>query len=467
MALLLAAVLAVAGLAVAGGLPSQRFGSQDPARGALDVSPPADLPVPDVRPPQPVLATDEAGPAVRAAEVRDRLQPLLRDRALRQHVGVAVADLATGRVGWDNLGGDFARERFTPASTLKLFTTVAALEVLGPAHRFSTSVVRVPGRGTPRLVLVGGGDPLLARQAAPEAGYPVQATLTGLATQTAQALRRDGVRRVRLGYDASLFAGPAVSPAWEPSYIPDDVVTAISALWVDEGRLPGSGGRSTDPARTAADAFAAMLERRGVRVAGRVVPGSGDGGTGLAQVFSAPLDQLVAHTLQLSDNEAAEVLLRHVGLGTGDRGSFLGGVAAVRETLTGLGVPMTGVTLHDGSGLSRDDRVTLPATLAVLGLAATGDDSLRSVGTELPMAGFSGSLSYRFTSPAARAGLGTVQAKTGTLTGVHALAGTLLDRDGTALVFVALADRVPVALTLDARDRLDEIAATLAACGCS
>lgn len=462
------AVLAVAGLAAAGVLPGGWFGSDETSRGTLDVAPPADLPSLAARSPQPVLAPAADGPAVRTGAVDDRVAPLLRAPSVRRHVGVAVADLETGRVRWDNLGADLASETFTPASTLKLFTAVAALEVLGPDHRFATSVVRAPGSGTQRLVLVGGGDPLLARRLVPKPGvssYPAPATLTDLAADTAQVLRRDGVRRVRLGYDASLFTGPAVSPDWEPSYVPDDVVSPISALWVEEDRRPGTSDRSANPARYAADAFAAALQRRGLRVEGRVTPSAGVGAP-VAQVRSAPLDQLVTHTLELSDNGAAEVLLRHVALGAGRPGSFFGGVAAVRETLTDLDVPMSGVVLDDGSGLSRDDRVTLPAVLAVLELAATGADQLRSVETGLPVAGFSGSLAYRFSSPVARAGLGAVQAKTGTLSGVHGMAGTLADRDGSALAFVALADRVPVPLTLEARARLDRIAATLAACGC-
>lgn len=463
--LVVVSLLALVALAVAGVPPSSWYGTQDPSRGALDVAPPAGLRLPNPRSPQPVLAAAAGRPAVRASAVRDRVAPLLRHPTVRRHVGVAVADLATGRVRWNNLGADLGSETFTPASTLKLFTAVAALDVLGPEHRFTTSVVRAPGGGTPRLVLVGGGDPLLARRAAP-ADYPARANLTHLATATARTLRADGVRRVRLGYDAGLFSGPAASLAWEPSYVPQGVVSPISALWVDEGRRPGSTARSSDPARDAADAFAAALRNRGIRVDGRTAPADGDAGTPVARVRSAPLDQLVEHTLAVSDNEAAEVLLRHVGLGSGRPGSFAGGAAAVRQSMTDLGVPMRGVVVEDGSGLSRGDRVTLPALLAVLELAATGPDSLRSAQTGLPVAGFSGSLTYRFSGPDARAGLGAVQAKTGTLTGVHGLAGTLADRDGTELAFVALADRVPVRLNLDARDQLDEIAATLAACGC-
>jgi D-alanyl-D-alanine carboxypeptidase/D-alanyl-D-alanine-endopeptidase (penicillin-binding protein 4) len=84
----------------------------------------------------------------------------------------------------------------------------------------------------------------------------------------------------------------------------------------------------------------------------------------------------------------------------------------------------------------------------------------------LPVAGFTGSLTYRFDT-GDEEGLGRVRAKTGTLTGVHGLAGVVTDQDGTVLSFVAIADRVKVADTLDARERLDQVAAALAACSCA
>jgi D-alanyl-D-alanine carboxypeptidase/D-alanyl-D-alanine-endopeptidase (penicillin-binding protein 4) len=91
---------------------------------------------------------------------------------------------------------------------------------------------------------------------------------------------------------------------------------------------------------------------------------------------------------------------------------------------------------------------------------------LRAVVTGLPVAGFTGSLTYRFGDEAAD-GRGVVRAKTGTLTGVHGLAGLVTDADGGLVVFVAIADDVAVIDTLAARDALDRIAADLAGCGCT
>ena len=90
---------------------------------------------------------------------------------------------------------------------------------------------------------------------------------------------------------------------------------------------------------------------------------------------------------------------------------------------------------------------------------------MRSLVTGMPVAGFTGSLTYRFAEgPAVARGL--VRAKTGTLTGVHALAGIAVDRDGQPLAFVFGADKSPPIERYDAQEALDRAAASLAACRC-
>ncbi|MGB8944597.1 MAG: D-alanyl-D-alanine carboxypeptidase, partial [Streptomyces sp.] len=87
---------------------------------------------------------------------------------------------------------------------------------------------------------------------------------------------------------------------------------------------------------------------------------------------------------------------------------------------------------------------------------------LRSVVTGLPVAGFTGTLVDRY--PKNSPGTGVVRAKTGTLTGVNTLAGTVVDAEGRLLVFAFMTTGTtdPKA----AQAALDQMASAVAKCGC-
>ncbi|MCH1866149.1 D-alanyl-D-alanine carboxypeptidase/D-alanyl-D-alanine-endopeptidase [Nocardioides sp. CFH 31398] len=434
----------------------------DPATEPARVEPPAGLDLPPLREPAPV-ARDVPGPAADGldpAAVRTALRRPLSDRSLGPHVVAGVAALDGSPAV---LAGD--RDAAIPASTTKLLTSTAALEALGPDRRFATRVVS-PQRG--RITLVGGGDPLLERVPDPDAevGDPPRADLRTLAQRTAEALRADGVRRVEVSYDASLFTGPASSPTWEADYLPDGVVSPISALWADRGVRP-DGVRASDPALEAARSFADALREAGVRVTGAVRSRPAPGGADeVARVAGMPVDRLVEHLVETSDNEVAEVLAHQVGLEVEGEGSFAAGARAVTATLDGLGIDLAGSELNDGSGLSRANRLTATALLDTLAVAGRpGRPELRAVLTGLPVAGFTGSLEFRFDTvdPVA---LGAARGKTGTLTGVSGLAGVVTAADGTVLLYSVVADRIPEARTAFAIRAIERAVTNLAACAC-
>jgi D-alanyl-D-alanine carboxypeptidase/D-alanyl-D-alanine-endopeptidase (penicillin-binding protein 4) len=320
------------------------------------------------------------------------------------------------------------------------------------------------------VVLVGGGDPLLASKpltvAEAATTYPARADVTTLALQAAGALGGRG--RVRVRFDDSLFSGPSDNPAWRRDYVPDDIVSPITALMVDDGIEPDAQSRSDDPSLAAARAFAGALGAAGLTVVGdpeRVVVGPD--AEELAAVESAPLGEIAERILDVSDNEGAEVVGHHVGLATSGTGSFAAGAAGVLDTLRELGIDVSGDAVYDGSGLSRRNRVSTATLLELLQHAAGPDGAqMRSIVTGMPVAGFTGSLTYRFDQGPALA-RGLVRAKTGTLTGVQALAGIAVGRDGEPMAFVLAADRVADADTYDAQEAIDRAAAALAACRCS
>ncbi|ROR54329.1 D-alanyl-D-alanine carboxypeptidase/D-alanyl-D-alanine-endopeptidase (penicillin-binding protein 4) [Luteococcus japonicus] len=343
-----------------------------------------------------------------------------------------------------------------PASTLKLLTCLTALDVLGPDKTFSTRVVQ-QGKG---IVLVGGGDPYLASKPAKE--YPFPATSADLAKKTAAALKKQGMSSVTLGYDESLFSGPNWHPSWPQGY--HDQVTNLSALWIDKGKPDEKSAPSQTPAPTAATVFAAQLKANGITVSGKpTAAAAGADAAEVASVQSLPVSSLVQETLVHSDNAAAEVLLRQVGVATGNGGSFTGGAKGMQQRLTTLKAWDASTRIADGSGLSRNNRVSARVLGRALHLAAASP-KLRPLLEGLPSAGVTGTLHLRFYTPASEPGRGWVNAKTGTLSKVSTLAGYTRTRQGGEVVFAFMSNNPKQEWNV--RSWLDQMASTLVTCGC-
>jgi D-alanyl-D-alanine carboxypeptidase/D-alanyl-D-alanine-endopeptidase (penicillin-binding protein 4) len=420
-----------------------------------------------------------AGPGVTPAGLQAVLAGLLSASVLGPHVGMLVTNLATGQV----LYARGATAGFTPASTTKLATAVAALQVLGPAARLRTEVVTGPSGvagGASSIVLVGGGDPTLTAGRPPAATYPQPASLAQLAARTASALRRGGRDRVTIGYDTALFTGPGMAPGWTAGYVATGNVTPISPLEVDQGRLTPGGApedaddpsnsrpRTTVPGPDAARAFAAFLAADGIRVVGAPVAVAAPGGAQtLASVSSPTVAQMAGQMLVESNNVIAENLARQVAIAARQPASFSGAATAEMTALRRLGV--TGVHLVDGSGLSPDDQITPAALVRLIGLAASpGRPELREAITGLPVAGFSGTLAAGGSvfGETGQAAWGVVRAKTGNLDTVTALAGIVAARSGQLLSFAVMADRLRARALNAAGAQIARVATALAGCGC-
>ncbi|MGW4912220.1 D-alanyl-D-alanine carboxypeptidase/D-alanyl-D-alanine endopeptidase [Streptomyces sp. NPDC004270] len=378
--------------------------------------------------------------------VTDLLGPLLDASALGGTRTAVVVDVATGA----RLYGAGADTALTPASTTKIATAVAALSALGPDHRITTHVALEPG--TREVVLVGGGDPTLTARKNTDAW----ASLRTLATETARSLTARGIKQITLSYDTTLYSGPDLHPIGV-----NDNLARVSPLMADEARTDGSVegpvARVSDPAADAAQKFAGFLTEAGIKTSAPGTSKASSRADTLATVSSPPLSAIVERMLTNSDNDIAEALARQTALASGKVASFDGGAAAIDAQLTKLGLPMTGASFHDGSGLNRDDRLTANLLTALLVKAADADrPGLRPVLTGLPVAGFTGTLSSRYADGAA----GVVRAKTGTLTGVNTLAGTVVDKDGRLLAFAFLA--ADTTSPAEAQAALDRTATALA-----
>jgi D-alanyl-D-alanine carboxypeptidase/D-alanyl-D-alanine-endopeptidase (penicillin-binding protein 4) len=412
-------------------------------------------------------------PALDPARLGAVLAPLLADPVLGPSPGMVVLDAATG----EQVAVQRADVAVTPASSWKITTGLSALAALGPQHRLTTSVVATGDE----IVLVGGGDPTLLTvpdETPPAYGAP--ATLADLADQTAAALAASGVTSAQVRYDGGLFTGPALSPDWDPAFVGLGIIAPVSALTLDAASKQVDPKQlDTDPAATAAAWFTARLTELGVAATLAGPGGSGVGGAEIASVRSAPLVALVDRMLNVSDNDVAEALFRLAAIGRGLPGSFEGGAQATTQTLSELGVPAPGLVVRDGSGLSRGNRVapiTLAAALqvasdpqspALAGPTGAAEGSLGAITWAppgLPVGGLTGSLADRFDSPATSPGAGRVHAKTGTLTGITSLTGTVATQQGRPVVFAVLGEGTED--TLGARRALDLIAAAIASCGC-
>lgn len=416
----------------------------------------AEARLPDVEAAGPVLAAlSSEAPAPDPGVLADGLAPLLAAPALGSGVEARVVDVASGEVLLDQ-GSD---DPSTPASTAKLLTAVAALTTLGPDATLETRVVA--GATPGEVVLVGGGDPTLSRTV-PSLTYPGAPTVADLAAQVRSSLPV-GTEVTRVVVDDSLFEGPRTAPGWGPGDAPSTYAAPITAAAVDGARVrPGELPRSGQPGIDAGTALAVAL---GVPDAPVALGEAPEGAETLGTVESAPVARLVEQTLSQSDNVLAEALARHVALAADLPASFAGAAQAVAEALEGAGLDVTGVSLSDGSGLSADDRV--PVSLLTELLTGAADGSLpgaSAVLSGLPVAGYDGTLADRGDEDPQTAP-GAVRAKTGTLLGVHGLAGTVVTADGRLLSFAVVADGAP-ANGLAAEEALDDVAAALAACGC-
>jgi D-alanyl-D-alanine carboxypeptidase/D-alanyl-D-alanine-endopeptidase (penicillin-binding protein 4) len=379
-----------------------------------------------------------------------RVPAMITALATRQKYGGIIAGFAAeGRcVAVDGPAGPLARvgtaTAYAPASTEKLLTGAAALQVLGPAHVFTTTLETTAtisgGVLHGDLYLVGGGDPVLAtppfRQRLAASPLTAAEPTTPL-DDLAAAVTAAGIH----GVDGSIVADDSHGdtlrylPSLKPSERGTDI-GPLGALTVDDG-FTASGTAASDPALLTATSLDALLGDHGVTVSGVSRRGAAPGAAHtVGSVTSPQLDAIVASMLTVSDNYTAEMLVRAVGLAVSGTGSSAAGLRDVVGGLARLGVPTAGVSLVDGSGLSPQDRVTCPALLAAVELGDRAQERALRVG--LPIAGRTGTLAARFIGdPLA----GRLRAKTGHIDGVVGLAGIVPTAAGTvSFAFLANGD---------------------------
>lgn len=436
---------------------------------AATASPSAPSPTPTLSPLPSFGVTSAAdAPMPSAAAIAAALNPPFADPRLGPRVSAVVIDAATGTV----LYSRNSTLSVLPASTAKMLTALAALHVLGPDRRLTTTVVpvgaRTGARLDGRLLLVGAGDTTLASaEGARRSRYPVPARLDALADAVVSA----GITEITGGVavDPTLFEPPRVAPGWKPSYLAEGSVAPVTSVMVDAGRVtPGESDRYREPDLAAGRQLRELLRRRGVRVPEPVVRAAAPpGAIPVGSVESPPVSALVERMLVASDNNLAETLARLVAIERGLPATFAGAARGIADAIAELGAPGDASGLVDGSGLSPLNRVTTAGLARVTALAFDEErPHLRSLLSGLPVGGFDGTLAERYVEGAAVLGAGRVRAKTGSLNNVSSLAGVIETADGRLLVFAFSADRLPSRAASRGAEVLDLAAAGIARCGC-
>lgn len=417
------------------------------ASASVEPSPALITPDPQIAPVPP------DAPAPTPAGLDTTLGPTLSNPALGDLTG-QISDADTGQVLWSR---DAGRPR-TPASVNKLLTSSAALLTIPQDARLTTTVVAGDEPG--RIVLVGGGDPTLTAQPVGTEGYyPGAAHIDRLADQ----IRAAGIDVTGIDVDVSRYTGPSMAQGWLDEDIAGGNIAPIRPVMIDGARLDIEDPDSPRTATPALDAGRALAASLGADPGAVQLASAPPNTNQIASVQSAPMADLVRQLLVHSDNVLAEAVGRQVALASGNEPGFTGTVDAVESALSGAGFGLSGVTLHDASGLSVDNE--LPSRLldeVLTAAAGEGHPKLRPLLESLPVAAGTGTLADRYEANA-KAGAGWVRAKTGTLSGVSTLAGVVTDVDGRVLTFALMSGGTPPG---DARPALDDIAAQLRGCGC-
>lgn len=406
------------------------------------------------------------------------------------------------------------QQPMNPASTMKLVTSYAGLELLGPAYTWKTEAYAAgnlrDGVLEGDLVLKGYGDPAL--------------TLPGF-WDLLRSLRKTGLREIKgnLILDQSYFEPVAQEPgvfdgepwraynaapdalvvnfkAIEFGFQPDAVehrvvVTAdpdlpqlkivnqlelrdgACANWkdgfsyqvareADQTVLTLRGGYSAtcgersfnlslvNDADYVFQLFRQLWREQGGTIAGAVKPGMVPiDAAPLLTVYSPPLADAIRLMNKNSNNLMARQLFLTIGAEkAGAPGSVEKSATAVREWLTAKGLEFPELALENGAGLSRVERISAEHMGELL-LAVWNSPTMPELMSSLPIAATDGTLNTRLRNTAVA---GTAHLKTGSLEGVKTLAGYLLDHEGHRWVVVFMVNHAHAAASRNAQDALLE-----------
>jgi len=427
-------------------------------------------------------------------KLRKHLDSILPAKLKHLDAGVVAYSLDKGELLYEK-NGDL---KLIPASVSKLFTAYAAMKKLKPTSTFKTTVYTTgpiqEGKLAGDLYLKGGGDPSFVSE---RLWMMVNDLIrTGIRTVTGNLIADSSYFDTEINpesrpkylkdqaYNAPIGAlsfnfntttiyvkpadrigePPVVFTDPENSYIEvvnqaktgnagsknsvvvsrtDFVKGDIGDTVLLRGTIPIDGKELrfyrniVNPALYAAHIFKTFMEQRGLKVMGNAKEGQVPPGAKQIMEFeSLPLWQIVWGMNKFSNNFVADQILKKLGAELwGAPGSLQKGVVGLEEALEDIGIPKKSYAIQDGSGLTRNTRVTARQILTVL-TAAYRDFAIQpEFVASLGIAGEDGTLKNRFPGAMSH---GSVRAKTGTLDGVTGLAGYVQSADGEMIAFAVI-----------------------------
>ncbi|MFP1719427.1 D-alanyl-D-alanine carboxypeptidase/D-alanyl-D-alanine-endopeptidase [Gardnerella sp. Marseille-Q9185] len=347
------------------------------------------------------------------------------------------------------------------------------------------------GSNLRKIVLRGNGDMLLGVGENDWSHVNGRAGLTTLAKRTAAALKLDNIHEVSLSLDDSLFGAKRAPALVYETDTERRFYAETSSMAIDDARqrdlqiLGIDADAITDfplsdphPALSVGQVFARLLIKQGIEVrnysdktdkkaenstensldssknsedenksedsqnpeieVSETRPLISENSRLLAQVSSAPLNEVMSYMLRLSDNTLAEEFGRLTAIAAHKSNSPKGAVQAVEEGLRKLKISTRGLNMSDCSGLSPKSHVlvTTLAKVQVLNINADSGGAASSEGLSLP--GLVGTSRKRLADESAA---GLLRVKTGSLSEVSSMSGNVSRKSGGVLTFAVVANQ--------------------------
>jgi D-alanyl-D-alanine carboxypeptidase/D-alanyl-D-alanine-endopeptidase (penicillin-binding protein 4) len=435
-------------------------------------------------------------------------RPFLDARIPLNSIGIVVQEVTQRRP----LFAQQIDRPYNPASVMKLVTTFAALELLGPDYRWKTEAYLggpIEGgvlRGD--LILKGGGDPKITVEQwqtfmtnlraqgldAVEGNLVLDRSFFAPVVHDPAAFDREPLKPYNVGPDAMLVNFKSIRFGFAPAAAGDATVVTVepqlasiavgapprlsdgdcgdwranlAAAFVDRGTRAEVAFSGRYPASCdVREWWVSLLDTPSYvhamfdtyfRAAGGRFAGSWKNGTApkdgrpYATLYSPPLWDIVRDVNKLSNNVMArQVFLTLATVNAPPPATTRGATDTVMRWLARHNLKMPDLVLDNGSGLSRRERISA-GSLARLLIAADTSRVREEFASSLAVAAMDGTVERRFQSGSVA---GQAQLKTGTLDGVSALAGYVIDAEGRRFVVVAIVNH---ANAMRARGALDNL----------